>query len=279
MKSYKRDISPIGFYFDVIATDLFKIPVMPIPMRIDKVLNGDPTFFILPDFKKLGELVENLDFCIDFESFYKVGIENLVNFAKNKYNKANYRALKNEIIRKWFIKSISIKADIPDLSNAFTFVTSEFLILYSTIEEKKLNFNSENYRLELIQYCDKMIEYFREKIEKNSFEIIVKGKVQNVKLYLEKKKKYHPQIISIDIFNVNTNRRKKMEFVPYLIYDDLLDCFSYNKKKLAEEYKKLNYLNLRDFTKIINKKSNKVKSCRSFNLKDLKLNDNLMRLL
>jgi len=279
LKSYKRDISPIGFYFDVIATDLFKIPVMPIPMRIDKVLNGDPTFFILPDFKKLGELVENLDFCIDFESFYKVGIENLVNFAKNKYNKANYRALKNEIIRKWFIKSISIKADIPDLSNAFTFVTSEFLILYSTIEEKKLNFNSENYRLELIQYCDKMIEYFREKIEKNSFEIIVKGKVQNVKLYLEKKKKYHPQIISIDIFNVNTNRRKKMEFVPYLIYDDLLDCFSYNKKKLAEEYKKLNYLNLRDFTKIINKKSNKVKSCRSFNLKDLKLNDNLMRLL
>jgi len=279
LKSYKRDISPIGFYFDVIATDLFKIPVMPIPMRIDKVLNGDPTFFILPDFKKLGELVENLDFCIDFESFYKVGIENLVNFAKNKYNKANYRALKNEIIRKWFIKSISIKADIPDLSNAFTFVTSEFLILYSTIEEKKLNFNSENYRLELIQYCDKMIEYFRKKIEKNSFEIIVKGKVQNVKLYLEKKKKYHPQIISIDIFNVNTNRRKKMEFVPYLIYDDLLDCFSYNKKKLAEEYKKLNYLNLRDFTKIINKKSNKVKSCRSFNLKDLKFNDNLMRLL
>ena len=279
MKSYKRDISPIGFYFDVIATDLFKIPVMPIPMRIDKVLNGDPTFFILPDFKKLGELVENLDFCIDFESFFKVGIENLVNFAKKKYNKANYRALKNEIIRKWFIKSISIKADIPDLSNAFTFVTSEFLILYSTIEEKKLNFNSENYRLELIQYCDKMIEYFREKIEKNSFEIKIKGKVQNVKLYLEKKKKYHPQIISIDIFNVNTNRRKKMEFVPYLIYDDLLDCFSYNKKKLAEEYKKLNYLNLHDFTKIINKKSNKVKSGKSFNLKDLKLSDNLMRLL
>ncbi len=65
-----------------------------------------------------------------------------------------------------------------------------------------------------------------------------------------------------------------MEFVPYLIYDDLLDCFFYDKKILTEEKNKLNYINLRDFNKIIIKKSDNVKSNKSFHLKDLKLNDN-----
>ena len=245
---------------------------MPIPMRIDKVINGDPTFFILPDLKKLNE---KFDYFINYESFLGVGIENLINFAKKKYGENSYRSLKNATIRKWFNKSISIKADIPDLSNAFTFVTTEFLILYSTIEEKKLNFNRENYRLELIQYCDKMIEYFREKIERNSFEIKIKGEIQNEKLYLKKNNKYYPQIISIDIFDAKTNRSRKMEFVPYLIYDDLLDCFFYDKKILTEEKKTLNYINLRDFNKIIIKKSDNVKSSKRFNLKDLKLDDNL----
>lgn len=279
LKSNKRDISPIGFFFDVLPNDYFKLPIMPTPMRIDKVTNGDPTLFILPDFKKLDELGEKLDFYIDFESFFKVGIENLINFAKEKYNETNYRMLKNEIIRKWFGKSINTVASIPDLNDAFTFLISEFLILYSNIEKKKLTFNSENYRLGLVQYCDNMITYFREKIEQNSFKIQIKGKTQNEKLYLEKKKKYHPQIISIDIFNVNTNRSKKMEFVPYLIYDDLLDCFFYDKKILTEDKKKINYINLRDFNKIIIKKSDNVKSGKSFHLKDLNLNENLLRLL
>lgn len=248
-------------------------------MRIDKVLNGDPTLFILPDFKKLDELGEKLDFYIDFESFFKVGIENLINFAKVKYNETNYRTLKNEIFRKWFGKSINALASVPDLNDVFTYLTSEFLILYSNIEKKNLTFNSEKYRLELVKYCDNMITYFREKIEQNSFKILLKGELQTVKLYLEKKNKYHPQITSIDIFDAKTNRNKKMEFVPYLIYDDLLDCFFFDKKILTEEKKKINYINLRDFNKIIIKKSNSVKSSKSFHLKDLKLNDDLLRLL
>ncbi len=273
LKSNKRDISPIGFYFDLFATDLFRIPVMPIPMRIDKVSNGDPTLIILPDFKKLGELFEKLDLYIDFESFFKVGIENLINFAKKKYNEANYRKLKNEIIRKWFNQSQIIKADIPDLSEAFTFIISEFLMLYSNIEKKSLTPDSESYRLKLIQYCERVIIYFREKIEQNDFQINVKGEKKKVQLYHEKKNKYLPQIISIDIFNIRNNRKKKMAFVPYLIYDDLLDCFTYNKGTLTEEQKKANYINLRDFNTIIKKRSNIFKFDNKFVFNDLKLND------
>ena len=279
MKSFKRDISPICFFFDLLPNDYFKVPLMPIPMRIDKVTNGDPTLFILPDYNKLRGLGEKLDFSIDFESFFKMGIENLINFAKLKYNEDNYRTLKNGIIGKWFIKSINSKAIIPDLTDSFTFLISEFLILYSNIEKKKLTFNSENYRLELVKYCDNIINYFREKIEQNSLKIQIKGELQYIKLYLEKKNKHHPQITSIDIIDANSNRSKKMNFVPYLIYDDLLDCHFYDKKILAEEKNKTNYINLRSFNKIIIKKSDNIKSGKSFHLKDLKLNDILLRLL
>jgi hypothetical protein len=248
---------------------------MPIPMRIDKVMNGDPTLFILPDFKKLDNLGEKLELYLDFKSFFTIGINNLIEFAKKKYSEDNIRTLKEVTIRKWLDKSLDIVAKIPDLIDALTFLISEFLILYSNIEKKGLTYNSENYRLELIQYCDNMILYFREKIEQNSFKIQTKGELQNVKLYVERKKKYHPQITSIDIIDAKTNRSKKMFFVPYLIYDDLLDCFFYDKKILTVEKKTLNYINLRDFNKIIIKKSdNDNSSGKSFNLKDLKLNDN-----
>ena len=249
---------------------------MPIPMRIDKVTNGDPTLFILPDFKILGELYNKLNYYLDFESFFMIGIENLINYAKEKYNENNYRTLKSTTIVKWFNTSLNSVANIPDLNDTFTFLISEFLILYSKIDKKNLIITSEDYRLELIQYCDNMISYFREKIEQNNFKIQLKGEIQNVKLYVEKKNKYHPQITSIDIFDVKTNRSKKMFFVPYLIYDDLLDCFFYDKKILTEEKKKLNYINLRDLNKIIIKKSDNAKSIKSFNLKDLKLTDNLL---
>jgi len=252
---------------------------MPIPMRIDKVTNGDPTLFILPDYNKLRELGEKLDFSIDFESFFKVGIENLIYFAKLKHNENNYRSLKDETIGKWFNKSINSIATIPELTDSFTFLISEFLILYSNIENKGLTFNSENYRLELVKYCDNIITYFREKIEQNSLKIQIKGELQQVKLYLEKKNKIHPQMTSLDIIDAKTNRSKKMVFVPYLIYDDILDCYFYDKKILTDEKNKTNYLNLRKFNKIIIKKSDNGKSGKRFHLKDLKLNDILLRLL
>ena len=166
---------------------------MPIPMRIDKVTNGDPTLFILPDFKKLGDLYIKLNFYLDFESFLSIGIENLISYAKEKYSENNYRILKNATITKWFNKSINSVANIPDLSDAFTFLISEFLVLYSNIEKKGITFNSEEYRIELVQYCDHMITYFRDKIEQNSFKIHLKGEIQNVKLYFEKKNKFHPK--------------------------------------------------------------------------------------
>ena len=49
LKSYQNDLAPLDFFFDKFITDLFKIPITPIPMRIDKLTNGQLTLFLSPD--------------------------------------------------------------------------------------------------------------------------------------------------------------------------------------------------------------------------------------
>ena len=110
LKSYKKDLAPIGFYFDIFATEIFKIPVMPVPMRIDKLTNGDATLFIFPDVKNLNKLLKKLDLAFNFKNFFLHGISNLINFAKEEYKKITKRNLKDEIIINWFEKVFRLTA-------------------------------------------------------------------------------------------------------------------------------------------------------------------------
>jgi len=229
LKSFKRDLAPVGFYFDIFTTEIFKIPVMPVPMRIDKLTNGDLTLFILPDHGKLNKLLKKLGLTINFKNFFLLGISNFINFAKGKYKEIIHRNLEREMIIKWFENSRLIKTEIPILTEAYTYLLLEFLKTFSTIEEKGLDPSLEGYTTELLRYCDKIISYTREKIENNAIPIEEEGSIKTVKLYLEKKEKYYPQIITIKI-----DKKTKMNFIPYLIYDDILDIFSYNRILLNE---------------------------------------------
>ncbi len=234
LKSYKKDVAPMGFYFDIFATEIFKIPVMPVPMRIDKLTNGDVTLFIFPDVKNLNILLKKLDLAFNFKKFFLHGISNLINFAKEEYKKITKRYLKHEIIIKWFENSKVIKTEIPSFTNLYTYLLLEFLKTFSKIEEKGLNASLEKYTSKLILYCDRIIKYAKKKIENNLILIKVDGLLIKEQLYLEKKGKYYPEIISIPIANLNKNKKSKMGFIPYLIFDDILDVFSYNKKLLNE---------------------------------------------
>ncbi len=203
-------------------------------MRIDKLSNGDLTFFIFPDIKNLNKLLKKLDLAINFKKFFLLGISNLINFAKEEYKKITKRNLKHEIIIKWFENSKVIKTEIPSFTELYTYLLLEFLKTFSNIEEKGLNASLEEYTTELILFCDRIIKYAKEKIENNLILIKVENSLKTEQIYLEKKGKYYPQIISINISNLNRNNKAKMNFIPYLIYDDILDIFSYNKKLLHE---------------------------------------------
>jgi len=266
LKSFKRDLAPVGFYFDIFATDIFKIPVMPVPMRIDKLTNGDLTLFIIPDIGNLNKLLKKLGLTINLKKYFSLGISNFINFAKGKYKEIIHRNLKREMIIKWFENSRLIKTEIPSLTEAYTYLLLEFLNTFSNIEEKGLDPSLEGYTTELVQYCDKIISYTREKIENNLILIKEDGSTKEVQLYLEKKEKYYPQIIAIKI-----DKKIKMNFIPYLIYDDILDIFSYNKKILLEGKQIPVDMTIWKNKGIINKRSNLNYGIRDFDLEKIDL--------
>ena len=234
LRTFKRDLAPMGFYFDIFSTDIFQIPILPIPMRIDKLSNGEPTLFITPNLEKLEKVFKRLNLTINFHLFYITGIKNLINYANLKQKELTLRGLDSDKIRKWWEASNNISAFNPDLGESFTFITSQFLKTYSYVDKNNLDptQNKDEYKNILIEYCDSIIKYFRNKIEKNIFFIKNEDKIEKEKLYLERKQKYYPLVIKLPVNDLVTNRTSEMGFVPYLIYDDLLDSFYYNKKIL-----------------------------------------------
>lgn len=234
IKCSKNDLAPISFYFDIIPFDLFDIPIMPIPMRIDKVTNGQPLLIIIPDHKKINKILNKSFLNVDFNQFFSHGLINLINYSRKKYKELTFQNLKNDTILKWFNKSINLKIKIPSLVDDFTYIFIAFIKLYSVIEKNNLDPSQETYITAIIKYCEIIIAYFQRKILRNKFQIIEGDKLKNVKIYKTKKGKYYPMIVSLNVFDQNKKKTKRMNFVPYLIYDDIIEVFTYNKKFLLE---------------------------------------------
>lgn len=283
LKTFKNDLAPVGFYFDIFSTKIFQIPIMPIPMRIDKLSNGEPTLLITPNLEKLEKVFKKLKLRINFNLFYFIGIKNFLNYANIKQKDLTLRSLNADKIRKWWKASNNISAFNPDLSESFTFITSQFLKTFSYIDKNNLDprQDKDDYTNILIDYCDSIIKYFRNKIEKNIFFIENEDKIEMEKLYLEKKQKYYPLEIKIPVNDLIAKKTHEMGFVPYLIYDDLLDSFYYNKTLLINDTNDSINLKVYVDNEIINKTSNiediKTKSSK-IELKNLNLTEILHRL-
>lgn len=233
LKTSKQDLAPFGFYFDFFIDDPFKIPIYPVPMRIDKLTNGQATLFIFPDFLELKKSFERYGLNIDFNLFFLFGIKNLIAYARKMYKEITFQTLRNEIIENWFNSSKLIQAEIPSLIEDFTFITSEFLSTYYEIDQQGINEINMNFKSELIKYCERILEYLKKKLENNKITIIRRNEKLSEKLYNKKKQKFYPNIISVETKNLTNNKSTNLNFVPYLIYDDLIDTFSYNKKLLS----------------------------------------------
>ena len=248
LKTFKSDLAPIGFFFDLIPNDYFEIPIMPIPMRIDKLSNGQPNFFILPDLS-----IENNKLNIDLKRFLSIGLQNLVVYSKKKYNEMTHRDLKETKILKWFEGSTSLNAEIYSLTETFSYVISEFLKVAYKIITNDIQIEDNDYLSLILEYCTKMIKHSQDIIEDNIFFIKKDNSEENIKLYKEKKNTYHPEIIKVEAFDFSINKRLKKYFVPYLIYDDLFECFSYNKQILIEHPERMLPMSLWIKNRIINK--------------------------
>ena len=122
IKSFKKDIAPIGFYFDIFPTDFCEIPILPLPLRIDKISNGEPTVIITPNFNQIHTLCKKLKLTFDPQKFYFIGIKNLINYAKLKIKEITLRDLTLKNVTQWWELSKDLIAWNPDLLDSFTLI-------------------------------------------------------------------------------------------------------------------------------------------------------------
>jgi hypothetical protein len=250
LKSFKKDIAPIGFFFDLFSDENYTIPVLPIPMRIDKVSNGHPTLFVSLDFLKLDRICRKYHLDIDYELFFTRGLQNLVATVRKKYKEIIIHPLKDQFIIRWYEKSKLMKAEIPSLTKDFTYVLSKFIKLYS----KFLESSDDSTQIKiLIDYCEKIIKYLKKRLNSNYILTTKDGNPIIHNIYKNKKGKIYPQIAPVSVYNIQTEVVKDMFFIPYLIYDDLIDIFFYNIQLLNE---RTPHVNLKRFQEnsIINKR-------------------------
>jgi hypothetical protein len=224
-------------------------------MRIDKVTNGQPTFFIFPNPSKLTETFNELNLTINFKNLYLTGITNLVKYAKKTYRKITLRPLERSKLIEWYKNSFLIRTEIPGLEDDFTYLLSSFLHAYKRLSEIEFNTQDETYQNVLINYSDLVIAYFRNRIKKNYIKMKYGNEIVKERLYNEKRGKYYPLFVSNEVFHAKTNKLIRMYFIPYLIYDDIIDVFFYNKKMLTNNQKSPVDLKILENYKIIIKGS------------------------
>ena len=268
-----EDLAPLFFYFDLIPTTLFKIPILPVPMRINKLISGEPTLIIEPNYSKIYSFMQKLDIYLNYEKYYKIGIKNLINYAKKICDEKEIGTIETKNIDSWFKNSLSIKAKIPSLVEDLDFLLIKFLKFLNERKKSNMNHNSSYDKEISIKYFDKFIEYFNKRLEDNVIEIENENELRQEKIYFLKRKKIFPRIIKLDTYNLENNKKKVMGFVPYLIYDDLIEIFSFNKKIISENENEIIYNYYQNNQKIINYENIEKNKNRSYNYKFYELNN------
>ncbi len=271
-KIFKSDAAPFFFYLDIFPPNptAFKLqktkallesiklnPVMPLPMRVDRVFNGEKSILIRPREPVSFSLMDNLVATINPSRLLQHGIEKLIYFTEIRGFENFFTSLTIERAKKWWDSSRFLYAKLLNLEEDF----SAFLNAYiQTLVKAKIN--DEDLIIAAKEYCQMISEICEKRINENSILIETMQKEDNVKLYKEKiaiykesgkkvkKVQYHPELVDIDVFDLSKKglfstiegsksfledlKVKKRKYIPLLFYDDLLECMLYNLKKLEE---------------------------------------------
>ncbi|MHA1819763.1 MAG: hypothetical protein ACTSU2_03900 [Promethearchaeota archaeon] len=225
---HKPDIAPLFFFIDTVKTENLEFPIIPEPMRVDKVSNSQAVLFIFPlnltiamdknmhsyhngggnkaenggyslfvndpiDLSSHIYKIENSYYVVNYLNLFKYGLKNLIKYTRAKYKEVCLRDLTDNMVSKWWSESNSISGYIPTYSEDFESIIRYYIEAY----DEYLNTNDE--RGALILYCDKVIELCNKRIEDNRILSYRKGEIKEYKLYKEKKGKKFPTIAEVDI--------------------------------------------------------------------------------
>ena len=265
-KTYRSDASPFFFFIDIFPLDL-KIfetphslalakhiknnPIMPLPMRVDRVFNGESSIVIRPNSPVSFPLNESIVAIINPIPFLQLGIENLLFFAEIRSSQQLLRSLKNQKVKEWWENTRYLYGNLRQIEEDFSAFLKAYL--YTII---KAEINEEDITGAAIEYCEIVNNICKEKMLKNKILVEIKDSQESVKLYREKKTKsreklniikkmeYHPELIDIEVFNFSDisfpNKKdfgndiiknydsRVAKYIPLLLYDDLQECMIQN---------------------------------------------------
>ena len=271
-KTYKSDAAPFFFFIDIfplensvlpqtrlsaLVDSIKNNPIMPLPMRVDRVFNGESSVLIRPREIIFFPVTDECIALINPTPFLQFGLEKLIFFAEIRASEQLYLSVRAENVSKWWNKTKFLYGNLFRVEEDF----SEFLRAYlHTII--KANINGDDPVTAAKQYCQLVADVCQNRLEKNLIQTDIRGEQKNAKMYRKKdltyyknfKKikelKYHPELVDIEIFElseqgfskeednrillVNQRESNVIKYLPILFYDDLQECMLQNLKRLDD---------------------------------------------
>jgi hypothetical protein len=270
-ETYKADGSPFFFYIDVIPLDLSQYEVinhinllkgvannsiMPLPLRVDRVFNGESSIIIRPKKPISFTIDENQIAIVNPAPFIRNGLEKLLVFTEIRSSEEFSFSLTHHNAKKWWDATKYLYGRLTDLEEDFAACLRAYL---HTVLKAKIN--EEDLVSAAISYCELIRDICYKRIDSKKILVEIKDKIKYVNLYKKKEayvyKKFkrskeellYPGVINIEIFDTRKNGFKEIEkyqekfskldskiltYIPLLFYDDLLECMLQNIEKLVE---------------------------------------------
>ena len=265
-KTFKYDASPFFFYIDVLPLDLSQYdiphhaellkevqsnPIMPLPLRVDRVLSGKSSILIRPRDPVSFSINENIAI-INPQPFIQSGIKKLLYFTEVRASREFVLSLTLENAEEWWSSTKFLYGRLRTLEEDFV----AFLKAYLHIMVKA-KINNDDLNSAARQYCELIRDICNKRIQEKYILVELKEKEKLVDLYkmkegdvFEKRFKktrrelLYPEFVDIEVvdfeeagysqFNSKKFKGKAMKYIPLLFYDDLLECMLQNLEILKE---------------------------------------------
>lgn len=270
-ETYKSDGSPFFFYIDVIPLDLSQHEIknhikllkgvannsiMPLPLRVDRVFNGESSIIVRPREPVSFPIDEDLIAMVNPTPFIRDGIEKLLIFTEISSSVEFTLSLSHSQAKNWWDATRYLYGRLTTLEEDFATFLRAYLhtVVRAEINQADLVSAAISYCELIRDICNKRIdsrEFLVETKEKEKFVNLYKIKERNVYKKFKKTRAelLYPGFLDIEIVDTRMNGFKEIEnlqstlmkvdskilkYLPLLFYDDLLECMLQNLKKLKE---------------------------------------------
>jgi len=230
MPHRKNDAAPMIFFIDQIENSNFPTPILPMPMRIDRVLSKLPIVFVFPNERTVLSF-QGKHYTFDYSRLYSYLITNLLKYTEQKYRTLFYKQLTFNLVEHWWEESKKLQSSIHSFSEDLTYILQSYLKAYI----EYLSTENKNPKKTIIRHIDDIIAFCNERISSNIIEVDYKHNKKTKHIYKKKGGFIYPDIIEADIKNSVKGKVTQKAFVPMLLYDDLLECYLFNKKLIDPE--------------------------------------------